>query len=196
MAISYHIPTATLLSESILDTECVVGVGAPELPVILRLRPHSYPEWSWDRKKKNFKKTHLDVINKDMRDRADFAASKRDAIARAMISINVLRNKIDTGFLFQETIYATKEKQAQSLKDANFDEALAPFAPLVVQYAESTNTSLKVAAEDILLHAKFFHEHLEKTEKVRLSLFHKIKRAKNAEEIESVMKKFRQEGVI
>jgi aspartyl/asparaginyl beta-hydroxylase (cupin superfamily) len=81
------------------------------------------------------------------------------------------------------------------LKDAGFDEALAASAPYVVQHAEESGLSLQDAAEDILFQAQLFHEHLEKTERVRLALFRKIKRARTPWDLDQIIEKFQRDGV-
>lgn len=195
VAIGTQIPAIVFLRESLLDTIYDVGIVSPEILQIEDSDPRTYPEWSWDLRNRVFTKTNPLIITEAMRERAALAAKKAELISRASYLINRARDKVNPGLFFQETIYATKQKQAQSLKDAGFDQALAPSAPYVVQHAEETGMSLQNAAEDILFQAQLFHEHLEKTEKIRLALFGKIKRARTPEELDQIMERFQKDGV-
>jgi hypothetical protein len=195
VAVGTHIPTMVFLRASLLDTWYDVGITAPEILRIKESDPRTYPEWSWDIRTRTLTTTNPAVITEQMRERAVLAAKKGDMIFRATYLINRARDKVNTGLFFQETIYAAKERQARMLKDAGFDEGLSASTPYVVQYAEETGMSLQDAAEDILFQAQLFHEHLEKTEKVRLALFGKIKRARTVQEVDEVMDRFHREGV-
>lgn len=195
VAIGTQIPALVFLRDSLMDTIYDVGIVSPEVLQIKGSDPRTYPEWSWDLRSRAFTKTNPAIITEGMRARAVLAAKKGDIISRASYLINRARDKVNPGLFFQETIYATKQKQAQLLKDAGFDETLAASAPYVVQYADERGLSLRDAAEDILFQAQLFHEHLEKTEKVRLALFRKIKRAKTPEELDEIMERFQKDGV-
>ena len=195
VAIGTQIPAIVFLRESFMDTIYDVGIVSPEVLQIKASDPRTYPEWSWDFANRVFTKTNPAIITKGMRERAVLAAKKGEIIFRASYVINRGRDKVNPGLLFQETIYATKQKQAQLLKDAGFDQTLAASAPYVVQYADESGMSLQDAAEDILFQAQLFHEHLEKTEKVRLALFRKIRRARTPAELDDIMERFQREGV-
>ncbi len=195
VAIGTHIPSIFCLKDSLMDTVCHVGIVSPEVLQIKESDPSTYPEWSWDFRSRAFTRTNPAIITEQMRERAVLAAKKGETIGRASYLINRARDKINPALFFQETIYATKQKQAQLLKDAGFDQALAASAPYVVQHADETGMSLQDAAEDILFQAQLFHEHLEKTERVRLALFRKIKRAKASWELDEIMERFQREGV-
>jgi hypothetical protein len=195
VAIGTQIPAISFLRDSTMDTVCDVGIAAPEAPRIRESDPRTYPEWSWDLRNRVFTRTNPAIITDGMRDRALLAAKKAEMISRATYLINRARDKLNSGLLFQETIYATKQKQAQLLKDAGFDTACAASAPYVVQYADETGMSLQDAAEDILFQAQLFHEHLEKTESIRLALFRKIKRAKAPHELDQIMESFVKDSV-
>ncbi len=192
LAIGSYIPALFFLNEAMLDTEYVPGIVLTnDVHLIIKSGPRSCPEWSWDRSRWTFKKTNPCIIEEWMRERAVLAAKKVETISRAIYRINNLRRKVGTGLLFQEMIYAEKEKQAQSLKDANFDEQFKTAAPYVVQYADYSGVPLRQAAEEILLQARLDHELLAKTEKVRLEIFKKIRLANTAEELEQIIKTFR-----
>jgi hypothetical protein len=195
VAIATQIPSMVFLSESMMDTVCAVGIVSPEVLEITKSDPRTYPEWSWEFRTRAFSRTNPAIITEQMRERAVFAAKKGETISRATYLVNRSRDKVNAGLLFQETIYATKRRQAQLLKDAGFDEALADSAPYVVQHADETGMSLRDAAGDILFQAQLFYEHLEKTEKVRLALFRKIKRAKTTGELDQIMERFYKEGI-
>ena len=196
IAIETYVPNASLLSESTLDTLYINAIPALKILPIKKEGPRTYPEWSWDFRTNSFTRTHPANVTEDMRERAVFTAKKGAAISQALYLINGLRNKLRTGLWFQEIIYATKEKQATMLKEANFDPALSDEASLVAQYAEECSLSLRDAAEDILLHAQLFHDHLEKTEKIRFALMRKIKHAKTSEQLDYLMEKFTKDGTM
>jgi hypothetical protein len=195
VAVGTHIPAMVFLRDCLLDTIYDVGVVAPEVLEIKAADPRTYPEWSWDYRNRAFGRTNPAIVTDAMRERAALAAKKAEIFTRAAYLINRARDKVNPGLLFQETIYATKQKQAQMLKDAGFDEALAASAPYVVQHAEESGLSLQDAAEDILFQAQLFHEHLEKTERVRLALFRKIKRARTPWDLDQIIEKFQRDGV-
>jgi hypothetical protein len=195
VAIGTHIPTIVFLRDSLMDTIYDAGIVSPEILQIKESGPRTYPEWSWDLRSRVFSKTNPVIVTEGMRERAVLAAKKGEIISRASYLINRARDKVNGGLFFQETIYATKQKQAQLLKDAGFDQTLAASAPYVVQHADESGMSLQEAAEDILFQAQLFHEHLEKTEKVRLALFRRIKRAKTPEELDEMMERFQRDGV-
>ena len=133
VAIGNHPIALLFLSESLMDTRYVSNIISDDVLLIKMAGPRAHPEWSWNNSKRAFKKTNPAIITEDMRERAVLAAKKVEAISRIMYWINGLRGKINTGLLFQEAIYAEKERQARSLKDANFDEHQAAEAPYVVQ---------------------------------------------------------------
>ena len=197
LAIGPYTPALLFVNEAMLDTEYVPNIAlTDDVQLIKKSDPRAYPEWSWDRSRWGFKKTNPDILEEGMRERAVLAAKKMETVSRAMYHINNLRRKISTGLLFQEMIYAEKEKQAQALKDADFDERQTAVAPYVVQYADYSEISLQQAAEEILLQAKLDHEYLAKTEKIRLALFKKIRSAKTPEETEAVFTNFQKNGVV
>lgn len=197
VAIGTYTPALLFLSESMMDTEYVPGIvlTGDALPVI-RSGPRAYPELSWDSAKRVFKKTNPVIVTEDMRERAVFASQKVRAISQVIRMINRFRGRISTGLLFQETVYAEKERQARRLKDAGYDERNAREAPYVVQYADSCGIPLRQAAEEILLQAQLDHEFLAKTEKIRLALFKKIKLARTAEELDDIINTYRNDGVV
>jgi hypothetical protein len=195
LAIGTHIPALVFLRDCFMDTIYDIGIVSPEVLEIKESDPRTHPEWSWDIRTRAFTRTNPAIITEAMRQRAVLAAKKAEIVTRASYLINRARDKVNTGLFFQETIYATKQKQAQLLKDAGFDQARAASAPYVVQWADETGMSLQDAAEDILFQAQLFHEHLEKTERVRLALFRKIKRAKTPWELEQAMERFQRDGV-
>jgi hypothetical protein len=195
VAIGTQIPAIMFVRESLMDTVAYVGIVNPEVVEIRESDPRRYPEWSWDFRSREFSRTNTAIITEGMRARAVLAAKKAEVISRASYLINRARDKINPGLLFQETVYATKQKQAQLLRDAGFDETLAGSAPYVVQYADESGMSLQDAAEDILFQAQLFHEHLEKTERIRLALYRRIRRAKTPGELDEIMDRFQREGV-
>jgi|GEM_PF-2396002 len=176
-----------LLSEITMDSVYAVEMSSPDIPMILQGAPRTYPEWSCDRKKKIFFRTNPSIITEDMRDRAELVTKKGIAFYRAIYLTNRLREKLYNGLRYQETIYAAKQRQAQMLVDSHFDPKYEQRAPFVVQYADVSGMTVKDAAEDILLHAQLFNEHLEKTERFRLSLFRMIKSAKTPLEVDRIM---------
>ena len=196
VAIGTYAPALLFLNESMMDTTYALNVVSDEIPVIKAVGPRAYPEWSFDGSSRTFRKTNPVVVTDEMRDRAVLAAKKVEAISRVIYWINRLRSKTNTGLVFQAAIYTEKERQARSLKDADFDEHRAASAPYVVQYADDSGISLREAAEEILLQAKLDHEHLARTEKIRLALFKKIRLAKTPEEVEGVLDTFRKTGTV
>jgi len=195
IAIGTHQAALRFVNESMMDTLLVPDIVSRDVLSIKTSGPRSFPEWSWSHSTWKFKKTNPLIITEQMRERAILAEKKVEVISYFMYSINRLRGKLDTGFSFQMMIYTEKERQAQSLREANFDERLAPKIPYVVQYAENSGVSLQQAAEEILFQAQLDHEYLAKTEKVRLALFKKIKLAKTSLELNEIYSTFRKTGI-
>ena len=192
MAIGSYPAALVFLNESMLDTIYVAHI----LPNddLLRIQSSSvraYPEWSLDYKKWMFVRTNPEIVTETMRERAAFAAKKVEAISKIIYSINNLRTKIGTGLWFQENIYVEKARESQLLKDAGFAGIDVNAVPYVAQYADDNGISLQQAAEEILLQAQLDREYLAKTERIRLAVFKKIKLARTAEEIRTIMENFR-----
>lgn len=194
LAIGAFPATLVLLSESMLDTIYVPAMQIDDVQKLRTASPHSYPEWSWS-SGNAFKKTNPAIITEELRARAVFAAKKKDTLARAIYSVNRMRDKIDTGLTAQAMIYLQKAEQARALKDANYDITTV-HAPYVVQHAEDVGIPLAAAADDILFQAQLDNEHLEKTERVRIALFRKLKRATTAEELDSIMRTYYRDGMV
>ena len=195
VALAPEIPTVVHLRDSLMDTHYFVDIESPDLVEIKAAGPRMYPEWSWDPRNRVFTRTNPAIITEQMRERAVLAAKKGEIISRATYLINRSRDKLNTGFLFQPSIYGKKQRQARILKTSGFDLKRAGSIHYVVQYAEESGMSLREAAEDILFQAQLCDEHLLKTEKVRLSLFGKIKRARTPEELDDIMERLQREVV-
>lgn len=188
-------PHLVFLGESLMDTTYAADIiPNKEAARIKRSGPHSYPEWSLDSKKWTFKRTNPAIITESMRERSILAAKKMEAISYLMYAINRLRVKLNTGFFFQETIYAEKEKQAHAVLQGGASGGDAEAAPYVAQYAEDNGMPLKQAAEEIALQARLDREYLVKTERVRLAVFRKLKLAKTPEEVQKIVDTFRSTG--
>lgn len=196
LALGTYPPTLVMLAESMLDTSYVSGIVSNDLRTISKLHPRRYPEWSFDVARRVLRATNPDNITDEMRARATFASEKLNAFARAIYTINRLRDRVDTGLTMQPLIYAQKEAQARMLQQSGFDERRASEAPYVVQYAETSNTTLEHAANEILFHAQLDRELLEKTERARLTLFKKIKFATSAKELKDIMATFYRHGPV
>lgn len=196
IAISSYPPPVVLLAESMLDTIYVHSMPAASVAVVRTVPPRNYPEWSWNYAKREFQRTNPAIITDDLRERAVFAARKAEILSQALYAINRQRDKIYMGLMIQETIYAEKEKQARMLKEARFDAGHAGMAPYVVQYADSAGLSLEQAAEEILFQAQLDRELLEKSERVRLLLFRKLKRATTEAELDEIMRTFYRDGTV
>ena len=183
-----------LLNESMLDTIYVSMITTDDIQKLRAAPPREYPEWSWH-SGNVFRKTNPAIITEEMRERAVFAMKKTEAFAHAIYIINRLRDKIDTGAFAQATIYAQKQEQARMLKAADYDTA-AVHAPYIVQYAEDTGITPAQAVDEILFQAQLDNEYLEKTERVRLALFRKLRNATTVKEMETVMFAYHKDGTV
>ncbi|MFZ2886928.1 MAG: hypothetical protein WA021_03860 [Minisyncoccia bacterium] len=193
VTIGRYPPALMLLAESLLDTIYVPTIEAENVEKLLAARPSSYPEWSW-RGGNNFRATNPAIITDEMRKRAVFANKKLAIFAHAIYLMNRLRDKVHTGVHGQEMVYAQKREQAQAVKDVVGDKAV--HAPYVVQHAEDTGLTLLQAADDILFQAQLDAEYLEKTERVRIALFKKIKRAQTARELDEIIRNYYRDGTV
>lgn len=188
VAIGTNYPALLFLNESAADTFFLADIAPSDaIQTVQSQSPREYPEWTWDVNTRSFKPTTPDAITEDMRQNAVFAMQKMDAISRVIYKINRMRLKVNTGLMFQESIYAAKERQARALKDKNFDEELLTEVPYVSQYAEDNTLSLKQAAEEILLQAQLDRDHLMRTERLRMQAFKQIRHATSPEELKSIV---------
>ena len=191
IAIGTYAPALLFLNESMMDTLYVPYlIPSDTIEVIRKASLRSRPEWSLNAATRGFKVTNPSIISEDMRDRAVIAAKKVEAFTQLSYWINHFRMKIDTGLFFQTSVYAEKERQARTLKESGFNPDHSDDAPYVTQYADDIGISIQEAAEEILLQARLDHDYLAKTEKLRLSLFRNIKKAKTAQEVDEILGNF------
>jgi hypothetical protein len=104
------------------------------------------------------------------------------------------RNPANTGYAYQETVYFIKRQQAQTFKDAGYDESRIREFPYVEQYADFRKLSYKAAADDILLAAKVMQEVLLNTEALRLKYFKKMKEITSLDEFDAFWKEYESEA--
>lgn len=151
---------------------------------------NDYPQWSWDNEKRKLIKTKRHVLTKKLLTKSLLAESKRKYISNIILYLNIARRDLFSGIDFQDFVYSTKKEQAQTFKDSGYNEDLIMQCPYVMQYADFANISLKQAAEDIIIKAKFDDDILYKTELLRLKYFDKIKKATTPEQLPSIFEEF------
>jgi len=143
------------------------------------IRPEDYPTWTWAPAERIFIATRPDVVSESLRARSRLATAKAAAITQVVQDISFLRIQQWNGVMFQDTIYLAKRLQAQACKDAEYDETSATEWPYVAQYAEYIKTSLRVAADEILLKSSFQDEVFSRSENLRIIFFNAIKEAQD-----------------
>lgn len=160
----------------------------------MRNSSQQFPEWRWNSRARTFKRTNPANITEDMRRRAEIAQKKMHTILWAMLMINNLRQKVNSGLLLQETIYAEKERQARAFKESAFDESGLSQYPYVIDFSQDASISPREAAEAILFQAQLDHEYLVKNEHIRTRLFTKIRTAATIMDMDAIMAEFLKNG--
>jgi len=185
------------LKECMPDTYYSASVNLPNYKglffggfFLASVAPAEYPKWTWDRKKRVFRKTNPEVLTEALMARSRLASAKHKVISSIMNNISFARYPVATGIAFQETVYLEKKMQARAFRNSGYNEDMIMEYPYVVQYADFAGLSLRQAADDILLKAKFDDEILAKTELLRLKYFDKVRRAESVEELRKVAKDF------
>lgn len=193
------ITTINFLDKNTTDTLAVPFVDFPNYQktywfkkkgysFLSSLDPTEYPLWTWNKQSRTFVKTRDDVATDDMRARSALATAKADAFTKVTKDVSLARMRAWDGVMFQDTVYQNKRMEAQACKDAGYDESRAGEWTFVVQYADFANISLRTAADEILLKAAMNDEFLARTELIRLTLFSKIKNARDPNELPLIVK--------
>jgi hypothetical protein len=196
LTVGTSFPAAVFLNECTPDTSWASQVQHPSyvesfaLFFIASVKPEEYPRWSWDRKTRKFIKTPSELLGDALMDKSRLAESKRGIFEIMVTELNFARAQISTGVWFQETVYLAKRMQAAAFRDSGYDEDAVAEYPFVVQYADQAHISLREAADDILLKAKFDEGILAKTELLRLTHFNNLKKVRTLDELPPVHEAF------
>ena len=142
-------------------------------------------EWTWIQGG-GFSRTAPHILTDELRLKAQLIDGKIRALGSCMLQINSAREKIWTGVLFQENVYALKKSQAVRFKEASYDDSIMGEIPFVVQYADFANIALKQAADEIIFKAALDEDYLAKTESLRLAYFDRIRKAKQISDLSTI----------
>ena len=196
LTMSTSVAPIMFLFENIPDTQYALSVEYPHYGdsyagrfFLAALRPKNYPRWTWNGKARKFARTKT-TVKKSLVEKSRLAESKRAVIARMMQDLSAARYGLQTGVGFQETVYLHKKFQAQQYKDTGYDESEILKYPYVAQYADFAGTSLRQAADDILLKAQFDEDILLKTEFLRLAYFDEVRKATRPDELPRIYEAF------
>lgn len=197
LTVDTSVSAMIFLNECTPDTYCSFSVNFPNYSesffktfFLASLSPKDYPLWTWNGKKRLFEKTNPELVDRKLRSRSKLAESKREVIGHIINHLGHARHSLRSGIEFQETVYLVKRMQAQAFKASGYDENRIEDCHYVVQYADFAGISLRQAADDILLKAKFDDEILAKTELLRLRYFNKVKQAQDPEELPAIFEEF------
>jgi len=193
LAISPRVAAIELLSECMADTlhaACVHHPNYVHSSFFAALDADEWPRLTWDLRERKFVETPAEMLTDEIRDRSRLAAGKLDVIDKMTDSLNIARYKVRTGIALQEIVYLAKRTQALKFKESQYDDDLMDDCQLVVQYADHANVSLRQAADEILLKAKFDEEILVKTELLRLRYFGKVKEASSVDQLPPIYTEF------
>ncbi len=152
--------------------------------------PEQYPELTWNRKTKRFTQTHPDVLTEELRALSRLARAKLETIGRMIYDLNIARNELRIGIIFQETVYMTKKLQAHEFMKSGYDESRIMEYPYILHEADMKKTSFREAADAILFKAKLADDILLRTEQLRLEYFNKVKEADDPEMLKTIFKDF------
>ncbi len=152
--------------------------------------PDRYIAWTWGNAARQFSKTRPDRMTEIMRARSQLASEKIVTVSNIMGYISQARYKIGTGIFLQETVDVSKKMQAMEFKNSGCDENRILEFPYVLQYADFARITLKQAADQILLKAKFDDQILAKTELLRLKYFDKVGLADDSGQLSRIFEEF------
>jgi hypothetical protein len=193
LAISPRVFAIEFLSECMPDTLHAAFVHYPNYvhsAFFASLEPEDWPRLTWNMRERKFVDTEASLVTDQIRCRARLAAGKLDVIEGITDSLNIARYKLRTGVDLQDRVYLSKRSEAKKLRDSQYDEELIGDCPFVTQYADYADVSLKQAADDILLKAKFDEEMLVKTEMLRLRYFNLVRQANSPEQLSPIYTEF------
>lgn len=202
LTISTSVPAVIFLQQCTPDTLWASDVQSPNYTTsfksffIQSIEPEEYPKWTWDHKTRTFIKTREHLLTQHLMAKSKLAEGKRTLFEIMLNNINMSRLHLLKGTLFGDVIYMEKRRQAKVFKDSGYNEDFAIEFPYVVQYADVAQISLKQAAEDILLKAKFDEDVLSKTELFRLKYLKKLKEAVAPEQLIPLEEEFLSECYI
>jgi hypothetical protein len=151
----------------------------------------TWPEWSWVPYKRQFEPTAPELVTDELRAKSALCVKKCFALWEMITSISTARALLFTGVLLQESVHLTKKAQAQAFRDAGYPQGRLHY-PYVLQYADAVGTTMRQAADEILLKAQLDDEVLARTEAIRLKYFDLVKTAQ-LDTIAAIVKDFRVE---
>ncbi len=181
------------LSRMIPDALVAVNVNLPNyhenLPFPVTA-PVQYVLHTWKFDTRTFVPSPEAVVTDELRVRSRLATAKRDALVTIQRGINIARYPLSTGMLLQETVYLNKKTEAVSFRDRGYPEENIVDYPLVMQYADFAELSLRDAADEIIFKSKLADDTLSKTELLRLKYTSAVRKAMRPEELAVVEKDF------
>lgn len=101
--------------------------------------------------------------------------------------INLARARYEELNILQLETYRVKYEQAVFLQKNDYDISAYNNAPMVVDYAELDNCSVKQAAEQIILKHQLYIDMLTKTEFFRMKFLRKLKELNDVESIKGLL---------
>ncbi len=138
---------------------------------LLLEKPENYPRWSWDYKRRMFRRTGNSVLREDLFKKSRLAQAKRVLIGRIQSHLADDRILFSENLPYQETVYSIKKMQAMDFQKSGYDESLIMNYPYIVQYADFANISLRQAADDILFQVQLYEDRLLRNESLRLKYY-------------------------
>ena len=182
------------LAKAAADTRAAHAVNWPNYGLNFSLEDmRPWYRWTWGWEKRRFDRTPEPAVTLELKQRAELAGKKCDALREIIYELSIARYPVYRGVLMQEYVYAKKRDQALAFFNAGYPEDQAMFYPYVLQYADLVGMSLREAADEILFKANLDDEYLAKTELLRLKYFRLIKAATKPEEIAPILESFRRD---
>jgi len=132
------------------------------------------------------------VPNDDISNLRKFAEYKQMCYYDLLTKIALARVKEQDKVTGQAEIYKMKYDQALLLQQNNYDPTNIN-APLVVDYAELDNCTIKQSADQIILQYTMHQESVQKTEWFRIKYLRLIKQSQTAEELSQIAKELHKE---
>jgi len=191
-----RIPVIVFLAKVMPEVEHLYCVNYPnylqEFPLVTA-RPETWPEWSWDEKKRIFEPTAKDLLTDRLRLCNALAVKKSLVLVEVIRTLTMARYPAWNGTPMQDVIYITKKMQAQRFKDMGYPEGNDLDFPYVLQYADFASLSMREAADEILLKAGFADDLMLRSEFFRLKYFGQIADANTVEDVDRLILDFRRD---
>jgi hypothetical protein len=182
LTISTRKDIIVLLKDCLVDVHVIFWANQPNYTgflsrgfSLLSEKPEDYPKWSWNHKKRVFRRTGSSVLDESLLAKSQLANSKRAVITKIQAYLADDRISFSQNMPYQETVYFIKKTQAMDFRKSGYDESLIMNYPYVAQYADFADISMQQSADNILFRAQLYEDRLLRNESLRLKYYNAVK---------------------